>query len=185
MILKKKGRSIQYFWKGSTITFQLQDKQWLMGEITRITPDSFYLIQEIIRYYAMGTDTLHISGFAFAYSDIYALPTKKQMTVFENDRVKIVAGHEKFLWVRNGFIFQLGGAGYVGLNVVNDLIRNDPPFEKKKLPGLGIGAAIFLFGELLHLHFDPYWHIGKKYRLEYMSFKDNQPNKSDKKGKAF
>jgi hypothetical protein len=171
IVLKKKGRNIQYFWKDSHITFQLKDKQWLTGIITKITPDSFYLTQEIIRYYMMGIDTLHISGFSFAFSDVYALPTKKQMIYFENDQVKIIAGHEKFVWIRNGFIFQAAGAGYIALNVTNDLIHNEPPFAKKKLTGLGIGAAVFLMGKLLQLRFDPYWHVGKKYKLQYMSYR--------------
>src|SRR4051812_42248699 len=71
MVLKKKGRSIQYFWKGSHIVFQMQDKQWLLGVITKITPDSFYLTQEIIRSSMMGFDTLRIGGFSFAYTDVY------------------------------------------------------------------------------------------------------------------
>jgi hypothetical protein len=166
IVLKKRQKSIQYFWKDSHFTFQLQNKQWLTGVITKITPDSFYLTQEIIRYYLMSTDTLHFSGLAFALKDVYALPTKKELIVYEHDQVKVILGHEKFAWVRNGFIFQATGAGYVALNVANDLINNSPPFAKVKLAGLGIGAVIFLLGEVLHFKFDPYWHIGKKYHLE-------------------
>jgi hypothetical protein len=128
----------------------------------------------------MGDDTLRISGFAFAYTDVFALPTKRQMIYFKNDRVNVIGGHEKFVWIRNGFIFQVAGSAYVGLNVGNDLIRKDPPFAKKKLTGLGIGTAVFLFGKLLHIRFDPYWHMGKKYRLAYMSFQPDEKNKAIK-----
>jgi hypothetical protein len=166
IVLKKGQKSIQHFWKDSHFTFQLQNKQWLTGIITKITPDSFYLTQEIIRYYLMGSDTLHFSGFAFTLNDVYALPTKKELINYEHDQVKVILGHEKLAWVRNGFIFQVTGAGYVALNVANDLIHGIPPFAKDKLAGLGIGAVIFLLGEVLHLIFDPYWRIGKKYHLE-------------------
>jgi len=153
IVLKKKQKSIQYFWKDSHFTFQLQNKQWLTGIVTKITPDSFYLTQEVIRYYLMSIDTLHFSGLAFALNDVYALPTEKELINYEHDQVKVILGHERFAWVRNGFIFQVTGAGYVGLNVANDLIHSSPPFAKDKLTGLGIGAATFLLGEVLHLKF--------------------------------
>lgn len=182
LVLKKRQRSIQYFWKDSRITFQLKDQEWMRGILTKITADSFYLSKEIIRYSPMGNDTLHFRGFVFALKDVYALPTKKESIYYENDKVRIIPGHEKFLWLRNGFIFQVAGAGYVGLNVINDLAHNSPPFTKKNLAKLGIGAAVFLLGKLLHLRFDPYWHIGKKYHLECIVFQDKindkQPLKS-------
>lgn len=185
MILKKGQKSIQYFWKSSQITFQLKDKSWLYGFITRITPDSFYLTRGVVRFSMTGSDTLHFSGYSFAFTDVYALPTKKQMTSWKNDQVKIIAGHEKFVWVRNGFIFQVAGGAYTGLNIVNDLVRDEPPFAKKKLPGLAIGAAVFLAGKLLQWRFDPYLRLGKKYKLQYMSFENKESNKSKDSKNAF
>ena len=166
IVLKKKQTSIQHFWEGGHIPFRLKDKQWLTGLITRITPDSFYFTKEIIRYSPLGTDTLRMSGFRFALQDIEAMPTKKQLVVYRNDQVTVILGHEKFVWIRNGFIFQAVGAGYAGLNIANDLIRNEPPFAGKKRTGLAISGAAFLFGTLLHLRFDPYLHMGRKYHLE-------------------
>jgi hypothetical protein len=176
IVLKKGGKGIKHFWTGSYIIFQLKDGQWLNGVITKITPDSFYFKNEIIRYYLMGTDTLHFSGYSFSLKDIRALPTRKQMIVYKNDQVRVVPGHEKFLWIRNGFIFQVTGAGYIGLNVTNHLINNDPLFGKKNLLNLGIGAAVFLFGEVLHLRFYPYLRIGKKYHLESMILQNSGGN---------
>ena len=177
IVLKKGQHSIQYFWKDSRITFQLKDKEWMRGIITRITADSFYLTKEIIRYNVMGNDTLHFSGFVFAFEDVYALPTKKELTYYDNDKIRIIPGHENFLWVRNGFIFQVAGAGYVGLNVINDLAHNSPPFAKKNLAKLAIGAAVFLVGRFLHFKFDPYLHIGKKYHLECIVFQEKENDK--------
>jgi hypothetical protein len=166
IVLKKGEQSIVHYWKDSHITFQLSDRQWLSGIITKITPDSFYFTQEIIRYRLMGADTLHFAGQSYGLADIYALPTPNETIIYDHDQVRVELGHEKFVWVRNGLLFQVLGGGYVLLNVVNDLISGQPPFAKNNLPGLGVGAAVFLFGEFLHLRFDPYFHIGKKYRLE-------------------
>jgi hypothetical protein len=170
IVVKKKNKTIRYFAKDSHITFQLHDGQWLTGIITKVLPDSFYLTRQIIRYYTIGTDTLRYKGLAFALKDIQALPSKRMQFVYDHDQVRIVMGRERFVWIRNGSIFKLGGAGYFGLNVVNDLYRKEPPFTSKKLPELGIAVAMFVFGEFLQQRFDPYLRIGKKYRLEAFVF---------------
>jgi hypothetical protein len=169
LLVKKRGHSVRHYWEGSTITLQLQDRQWLMGTILRISSDSIYLTQLIIRYNMTGIDTLRTGQLGFSFEDIYALPSKHELVYFQNDQVRIIPGHEKFIWVRNGFIFQVAGASYAGLSITNDLINNDPPFTRKRLPGLGIGAGLFLLGRWLKGQYDPYWHLGKKYKLEYLS----------------
>jgi hypothetical protein len=166
LVLKKKDKPLQHFWIGSRITIKPTNSDWLRGVITRITPDSFYLTQEILRYSMMGYDTLHISGFRFSIREIEVMPAKKQMIYYKDDRVIVIPGHTKFMWVKNGFLFQALGAGYLTLNVTNHLIDKDPPFAKKNLPGLGIAAGLLLLGEFLHLRYDPMIHLGKKYRLE-------------------
>jgi hypothetical protein len=170
LVLKRKNRPLRYFWKDSRITFQRSDGEWIHGIITNIHNDSFSLTRETIRYTLSGADTTHYRGYIFSVKDVHALPTKKEMIVHDNNRVRVILGHEKFVWIRNGFIFQVAGAGYVGLNVANDLIRNDPPFEKKKLKGLGIGSAVFLIGTLLHWNFYPHIRIGKRYHLEAVAY---------------
>jgi hypothetical protein len=166
LVLKKRKKPVRYFWKDSRITFQGNDGEWVHGIITNIRNDSFSLTRETIRYTLSGIDTTHYRGYIFSVKDVYALPTKKEMIVHDNNRVRVILGHEKFVWVRNGFIFQVAGAGYVVLNVANDLIRNEPPFEKKKLKGLAIGAAALVTGTLLHYSFYPHIRMGKKYHLE-------------------
>ena len=125
----------------------------------------------------MGDDTLHISGMRFAIKEIEVMPTKKQMVYYKDDRVIVIPGHTKFMWVKNGFLFKTVGAGYATLNIANHLIDKEPPFAKKNLPGLGIAAGLFFLGEFLHLRYDPLIHLGKKYRLEavMLETKDN-PN---------
>src|SRR5436189_2813602 len=175
MVLKKKHRSVQLFWKDSYITFQQQDKEWIRGIIKRITADSFYLTKEIIRYGLIRNDTIHFSGFAFALSDVHALPTKKEHTVYRNDQVYVTLGHESFVWLKRGDIFQIAGASYVTLNIINDLAHNSPPFAKQNLPNLAIGAALFLFGKLLQHTYYPHLRIGKNYRLTCIVFRNETP----------
>ena len=169
LIIKKGKKTVQVFGTDTRLTFQQGNGQWITGFIDKIEKDSFSYTQEIIRYYPIGTDTIRYKGLKFSPRDIYALPSKRQQYYFQNDQVYITLGHEKFIWIRNGFIFQVAGAGYAGLSIINDLYRNDPPFAKENLAGLGIAAATFLFGTLLHFKFDPYIRPGKKYRIELVS----------------
>ena len=169
LIVKKGKKTIQFFGTDSRLTFQQSNGQWITGFINKIEKDSFTYTQEIIRYYTIGTDTIHYKGLRFSPKDISTLPSKRQQYYFQNDEVIITLGHENFVWVRNGFIFQVAGAGYAGISIINDLYRGDPPFAKKNLAGLGIAAATFLFGTLLHIKFDPYIRPGKKYRIELVS----------------
>ena len=166
IVLKKRQKSEQRFWKDGHFTFQTNDRQWMTGIITRITADSFYFSKEIIQYRSMGADTFHISGFRFSLNDVSTVPPKKAEIVYRDDQVWVVLGNEKFVWIRDGLIFQLGSAGYAGLNTINHLIHNDPPFAKDNLKTLGICGAVFLAATLLHKNFDPYIHLGKKYHLE-------------------
>jgi hypothetical protein len=174
IVLKKGHKNIQYFWKDGHFTFLPKDGQWITGIITKISKDSFYFTQEIIRYQFMGADTLHVSGYRFALSDISTLPTKNEEVVYDNDRVRIIPGNEKYVWIRNGFIFRLAGAGYTGLNLFNNLIHKEPPFSDNNLNKLGVGATVFLIGVLLHLTYDPYIRLGKKYHLECVTFSSSK-----------
>lgn len=167
LVLKKKHLPIQYFWKGSRITFQQNNSDWIRGIITRITADSFYFTQEIIGFNGLGYDSLHFTGLRFSVQDVSVMPKKKQIVYYTNDgQLKVIPGHEKYLWIRNGFLFTVVGTGYATLNITNHLIDKDPPFAKKNLPGLGIAAGLFLLGQFLHVCYEPHIHIGRKYRLQ-------------------
>jgi hypothetical protein len=170
IILKKKKKTLQYYAKDSHITFQLHDGQWLSGIIEHITSDSFYFTQEIIRYYPIGTDTLHFKGLPFALHDVDALPARGHSVVYRNDQVFVTPGRQKLLWLKNGLLFQAAGAGYVGLNIVNDAYRDERIFSSKRVSELGVSAAVFLLGTILRLRFDPYLRIGNRYRLESVVF---------------
>lgn len=173
-ILKKRNKSIQYFWKDSHITLQLKNNEWVTGIITNIVNDSFYLKQELIHYHLMGADTFHFSGLHVALKDVYAMPRKNELFVYDNDGVKVILGNERFVWVKNGWLFRWGGGSYVGLNIINDLIKKNPPFARNNIARLGIGTAVFLIGELLNLNYKPTLRMGKKYHLEYLNLQNSK-----------
>ena len=169
LILKKRNKNLLSYFKGSHIVFQLKDGQWLSGTITKITPDSLWLTQEIIRYKGQLADTLRYYNTGIPINEIDALPTNKELVNYDmNGNIHIILGHEKFVWVRNGFVFRVMGAGYIGLNVANHLIDKDPPFASNNLGRLAGAVAVLFFGETLKVFFYPHWKIGKKYHFQYM-----------------
>ena len=168
LILKKRNKNLLSFFKGSHIVFQLKDGRWLGGTVTTITPDSLYFTQEIVRYHGQLPDTLRYYHTGIAIIDIHALPSNKELVNYDaNGNINIILGHEKFVWVRNGFVFRIMGAGYAGLNIANHLIDKDPPFVSPNLGRLAVAAGVFLFGETLKQFFYPHWKIGKRYHFQY------------------
>ena len=165
ILLKKKNKSLQYFWKDSYISFELKDHQWIKGIITKIEGDSFDLKIEKIRYSLMGSDTEHFSGFHYALRDIYAIP-KKGVQVDDiggRFRINMSAGNQHWYWIKSGWIFRAGAIGYTGLYVINGLIENNLSFSGSRP---GIVAAIFLVGVLLHQIYRTTYRLGHKFYLE-------------------
>lgn len=169
LVFKKRNKEIYRYWKGSTIAFQLEDKQWQKGEITKIQNDSFYIRPMMVRYSLMRTDTFHYSVRGFALTDIFAMPNKGILIDYIDGRFQISrsGGHVHFYWIKSGLIFRVGAAVYAGLHIVNGLIQNNFSFSESKTELLA-AAAVFLVGVLLHMNYKPYLRIGSKYRLEIL-----------------
>jgi hypothetical protein len=167
LIFKKKNKSIEKFWKGSVISFQVNSKQWRKGEITRINKDSFYIRPSMVIYSLYGTDTVRFPIQGYTIADIHAMPNKGILVNYKNGSYQIQrsAGHVHFYWIKSGAIFRIGAAAYAGVNIANGLINNDLSFKKSK-EELGIAAAVFLAGLLLHKTYKPALRIGKKYKVE-------------------
>jgi hypothetical protein len=127
LVFKKGNKSIRYFYKNSYISFQLKNKEWVKGIITKIENDSFYFKKEITRYSFFGADTVHFSGYHYALTDAYALPKRGVQIDYYNDRFKIssAGGHQHFYWIKSGWIFRAGALGYSALNIINGIIKND------------------------------------------------------------
>jgi hypothetical protein len=167
-LFRDRNKTIARYETGSYITFQLNDLQWYHGQITRVTSDSFFVHRMVIRRSLMGSDTVHYGIIHLAFGDVRAMPRKKAMFYFEGDNVKLIYGKQSWVYVKNGLIFQMAGAGFVLLNVTNSLIKNDPPFQRKNITSLVAGAAVFSVGQFLHSRYKPTLRMGARYRFKYV-----------------
>lgn len=167
LVFKKGRKTISTYWKGSTLAFQLQTKQWQKGEITRIANDSFYIRPMVVRYNLMGTDTVHYSVAGYSLKDVFALPNKGILIDYHDGQFQISrsGGHVHWYWVKSGWIFRVGAVGYAGLHVANGLIKDDFSLSRSKT-NLIAAAAVFLGGVLLHKNYKPYLPVGRKYHLD-------------------
>lgn len=170
LIFKKRNKVFYRYWEGSTIAFQLSDKEWQKGEITKIQNDSFYIRPRIIKYYMMGSDTFYYPIKGFAVTDVSALPNKGILIDYRNDRYQFIksAGHVHFYWIKSGWLFRTLALGYAGLHVTNGLINNNLSWKKSQTPLL-IAAGVFIGGVLLKKNYQPALRIGKKYSLSILS----------------
>lgn len=157
IIFKKGNRSIEKFWKGTFIAFQLENKNWEKGELTRITNDSFYIKTRIVKYGFMRTDTFYYPVRGFKLSDIYAMPKRGYLVDYVNGRFQIskYGGHVHFYWIKSGYLFRLAGAGFAVLGIINGYWINVP-----------IGAAVFLGAVLMKKMYKLTIRVKRRYHLE-------------------
>ena len=163
MVLKKKDRTIQTFFPGSHINFQLDNGQWLEGPIIKIIRDSIFIEQQKEQGYLTiwGTPAyqlLNLGVLKFHVNEIVALPYKEK-------HVSIID---------NGILFQVAGATYITLNIANSIIQKDPFFAAQNLTNIGIAAGVLLFGKILQWSHPTQITIGKKYQLQIIHLTDNK-----------
>jgi len=165
LIFKKGLKTINRFWLGSFFAFQLENKQWQKGQLTRIQNDSFYIRPMVVRYSLMKNDTIYHRVTGFAIADVFAMPKKGILIDYIDGRFQIsrTGGHVHWYWIKSGWMFRVGGAGYAALNVTNGFIKNEPSFKDGNL---GIAAGTFLFGLLLKRIYKPTFNLKNKYHLE-------------------
>lgn len=172
LVLKKGNKSLQYFYKDSHISFQLQNKDWVKGIITKIENDSFIFTKEIIRYYTMGSDTSRIAGYHYALSDVYAMPKKGVQIDYINERFQITTsgGHQHWYWIKSGWLFRVMGAGYALLSITNGIVKHNFTLTASNL---GIAAGVFLGGVILKQTYKLTLRMGGKYHLEIIGTNKN------------
>jgi hypothetical protein len=160
IILKKRSRVLETWFSGQYIQLQLNNRQWVSAQIKKIQDDSLYLRPFATRVLANRwgmpyVDTTYYGYMPVSVKNIRALPKME----------------ESFAYVKNGLLLQLGGGGYLVLNIINTLSNNEPVFGNDNLPKVSIGAAVFAAGTLLSLTRKSTYLIGKKYHIEYISSK--------------
>lgn len=175
IILKKHRKSVTKYWKGGPFAFQLSNKQWQKGEITKINNDSFFIKPMIVRYSPLGTDTTYFNVQGYAITDVYAVPKKGVLIDYSNGMLDVSrsGGHERLYWIKSGWILRVGAVGYAGLHLANGLIYNKLSLADSKTP-LITAAAVYLAGVLLKKSYKPHLRIGRKYRLEILKFANSE-----------
>jgi hypothetical protein len=158
LLLKERGVTIRSFSAGDYINFQFSNQQWLTGYVSAIKEDTiqinqFALQRVMTQFGTYGEDTLRLGKMVLHINEIIA---------FSKDR-----GHYNSV-VTNGSALQVGGAGYVLLNIINSLINNDPILEQKNIPKLIGGAVAVVAGRLLRKANPNYRPIGKRFSLEIL-----------------
>jgi len=166
LLLKKKQKTIQNFWVGSTITVQTKDRQWQKGEITEIRNDSFHILPKVIQYSLYRTDTFYFNPVGLSISDVYAMPKKGVLVDYKNGefQVNTSAGHQHWYWIKGGALFKIAGIAYATVTITNGLINGDLS-SSQNLTQLGIAAGLFMVGVLLKNTYKLTWRMGKKYHL--------------------
>jgi hypothetical protein len=158
LLLKERGVTIRSFSVGDYINFQFSNQQWLTGYVSAIKEDTiqinqFALQRVMTQFGTYGEDTLRLGKMVLHINEIIA---------FSKDR-----GHYNSV-VTNGSALQVGGAGYVLLNIINSLINNDPILEQRNIPKIIGGAVAVVAGRLLRKANPNYRPIGKRFSLEIL-----------------
>jgi hypothetical protein len=158
LLLKDKGVTIRSFSVGDYVNFQFSNGQWLTAYVTAIKQDSIqinqFALQRVMTVFGTyGEDTLRLGKMLLHINEIKA---------FAKDK-----GHYNSV-LANGTFLQVGGLGYMLLNVANSLINNDPVLEQKNIPKLVGGAVAVIAGKLLRKANPNYRPIGKRYSLEIL-----------------
>jgi len=154
VVLRKRNQTIQTFFPTSYIRLQLSNKQWIEGRIKRIKEDSLFIdqmaIRQVANYFGLPTiDTVRFGLFKIHLNEIYALPKTSDGWAF----------------ITNGTLLQIGSAGYMGLNIINGIGKNEPVFSTDNTPRLSTAAGLFLLGTLLRRTHKDTYILGKKYQL--------------------
>jgi hypothetical protein len=158
LLLKERGVTIRSFSVGDYVNFQFSNQQWLTGYVSAIKEDTiqinqFALQRVMSQFGTYGEDTLRLGKMVLHINEIIA---------FSKDR-----GHYNSV-VTNGSALQVGGAGYVLLNIINSLINNDPILEQRNIPKIISGAVAVVAGRLLRKANPNYRPIGKRFSLEIL-----------------
>jgi hypothetical protein len=179
-VFKKRNKTIASFRKDYYIAFQLKNGEWHTGYITKIQNDSFFIKPMVVRYSLtglMGSDTIYYPVQPFALTDVYAMPKRGVQVDYIDGRFQITTegGHQHWYWIKSGWLFRTGAAGYAGLYAVNGVIKNDLSLSGSKL---GIAAGVFAGGVLLKHTYKLTLRLKKKYHLQFIKISDQGGTKT-------
>lgn len=164
LLLKKKERILHRYYPGESIAFQLKNAEWRKGIIRRITSDSFFIRAEIVRYHTLGSDTVHFPETGYALTDVARMPKEAYLIDYKNGRFQISGsgGHVHWYWIKSGWLFRAGAAGYTGLYLINSLLKQDFSWRQSRFEW---AAAVFAFGYILKKTYRTTYPMNGKFKL--------------------
>lgn len=167
LVFKKKNKTIENYWVGSTIAFQTKDKEWQKGEITKIEKDSFYIRPIVMQYSLYRIDTFYFDIQRFSISDVYAMPKRGVLVDFKDGKFQISnsGGHQHWYWIKGGALFKILGIGYATLTIVNGAYNGDLSSSQNKKQ-LAIAAGLFAAGVIMKKAYSQTVKLRKKYYLK-------------------
>ena len=131
IVLKKKSKIIQTWFRTQHIYVQLNNGSWVNALINKIQFDTLYLqpfaTPIFLNRFGMPViDTVFYGMMKVSPNNLHAFPK-----------------NETAPYVKNGLLLQLGGGGYLLLNVINTLSNNQAVFGSKNISKIGLAAAVF------------------------------------------
>lgn len=160
IVLKKKGKTIQTFYAGTSIAFITVSGAYINAQINGIKNDSLFLQEFIIRYLptTIGTYIIDTAG-SYHYT-------------FHYNQIKTIGRKEK-----KGFNTKSSGASLFGGGVLLTLASGVVFLVDRKnfsAPLLIASAALGTLGYFWATSGRAGLAIGKKYRLVYMDMNNNK-----------
>lgn len=158
LLKKRSGKTEQSYFRGSFISFITNDQLPYSGYIKKVAKDSVWVeYREVMRNMTViGSvilDTVTYEAKRFAVKDIAA----------------IAKDERGFGEVALSGLLKVGAAGYILLHTVNGVIQK----EKISLRNIGIAAGVYLAGVVINKFRKDYYHVGRRFRLQYISLSDN------------
>lgn len=157
LLLKKHHKTLATYYTDSHINFRINTGEWLEGYINKISNDTIILEPYELVYFRT---TLGFSSYDTLWKNKRIIEIKS-IDAFPRD-------DKGFGYIKDGFLFQAAGAGYILLNVINTASDHENLFAKGNGTKLGVAAAVFAIGTLMHRTHSPIYKLGGKYKLQYI-----------------
>ncbi|MEO6733476.1 MAG: hypothetical protein ABIN01_19795 [Ferruginibacter sp.] len=142
-VRRKNGQIIKTIGSGSSILFETKEGYYINGRVKEIKNDSIFVTTYDIRTVPTYLGVTKVDTFG-TYLNKVNYRDIKRIKVFKRPR---------FIRGKIDKLLMYGGAGYVGLNILNALYLKQPVTEKGNLKSLGIAVGAVGVGFIIKKYF--------------------------------